>query len=110
MHARRLEFFYAKAPASMRSLCSAFHFVAMSLACYVNTLGRAATASCRAGRNKATGLADEPETNMRESALQTYARTPSSAVARPLALRWPMASTIDCTSRAAGRQHAHTYA
>jgi hypothetical protein len=25
---------------------------------------------------------------------------------RTLALRWPVASTIDCTSRAAGRQHA----
>lgn len=79
--------------------------------------GRAATARRRAGRNKATGLADKPEPNTRESALQTSARTPSSAVARPrpdrtdrrtLALRWPVASTIDCTSRAAGRQHART--
>ncbi|CAN6319023.1 unnamed protein product [Urochloa humidicola] len=34
----QLEFFYAEAPASMRSLCSAFQFLAMSLAYYVNTL------------------------------------------------------------------------
>ena len=34
----QLEFFYAAAPASMRSLCSAFQFLAMSLAYYVNTL------------------------------------------------------------------------
>ena len=34
----QLEFFYAEAPTSMRSLCSAFQFLAMSLAYYVNTL------------------------------------------------------------------------
>nr|CAB3495128.1 unnamed protein product [Digitaria exilis] len=34
----QLEFFYSEAPASMRSLCSAFSFLAMSLAYYVNTL------------------------------------------------------------------------
>ncbi|KAL6641526.1 hypothetical protein ACP70R_019707 [Stipagrostis hirtigluma subsp. patula] len=34
----QLEFFYSEAPASMRSLCSAFQFLAMSLAYYVNTL------------------------------------------------------------------------
>jgi solute carrier family 15 (peptide/histidine transporter), member 3/4 len=34
----QLEFFYSEAPTSMRSLCSAFQFLAMSLAYYVNTL------------------------------------------------------------------------
>jgi peptide/histidine transporter 3/4 len=34
----QLEFFYSEAPASMRSLCSAFQFLAMSLAYYLNTL------------------------------------------------------------------------
>lgn len=41
----QLEFFYAEAPASMRSLCSAFQFLAMSLAYYVNTLVVALVAS-----------------------------------------------------------------
>lgn len=34
----QLEFFYSEAPVSMRSLCSAFSFLAMSLGYYVNSL------------------------------------------------------------------------
>uniref|UniRef100_A0A0E0MB87 Uncharacterized protein n=1 Tax=Oryza punctata TaxID=4537 RepID=A0A0E0MB87_ORYPU len=34
----QLEFFYSEAPASMRSLCSAFSFLALSLGYYVNSL------------------------------------------------------------------------
>ncbi|KAL6905406.1 hypothetical protein ACP4OV_003007 [Aristida adscensionis] len=34
----QLEFFYGEAPAAMRSICSAFSFLALSLGYYVNTL------------------------------------------------------------------------
>jgi peptide/histidine transporter 3/4 len=34
----QLEFFYGEAPAAMRSICSAFSFLALSLGFYVNSL------------------------------------------------------------------------
>ena len=34
----QLEFFYGQAPAAMRSICSAFPFLALSLGFYVNSL------------------------------------------------------------------------
>ncbi|XP_037410693.1 protein NRT1/ PTR FAMILY 8.3-like isoform X1 [Triticum dicoccoides] len=45
----QLEFFYGEAPASMRSICSAFSFLALSLGFYVNSVVVTAVAALRPG-------------------------------------------------------------
>uniref|UniRef100_A0ACD5U3Q0 Uncharacterized protein n=3 Tax=Avena sativa TaxID=4498 RepID=A0ACD5U3Q0_AVESA len=45
----QLEFFYGEAPASMRSICSAFSFLALSLGFYVNTAVVTAVSRLRPG-------------------------------------------------------------